>query len=101
MSWTESASLHINEDDSNKFFSDIANSVLNFFSGVCILLISVMPFVFNIFIKSNYLEAYNYIPINLLSAFFNCIVGIYSSIYIAKKLTKKVMITSVLSALIK
>ena len=100
MSWTESASVHVNDKDRDVFFSDIADTIVRLFSCLCMGIIAFMPFVFGIFVKDGYNEAYNYIPINLLAAFFNCVVGIYSSIYIAKKLTKKVAVTSIVSAII-
>ena len=100
MSWTESASVHINDKDRDEFFSDIADTVVRLFSCLCIGIVAFMPYVFGLFIKEAYNEAYNYIPINLLAAFFNCVVGIYSSIYIAKKLTKKVASTSIFAAII-
>lgn len=100
MSLTESVSVHINDADRDSFFSDIADTIIRIFSCLCILIIAGMPFMFGIFVKDTFKESYNYIPINLLASFFNCIVGIYSSIYIAKKLTKKVASTSIISAVI-
>lgn len=100
MSWTESASLHINDDDRDQFFSDIANTIIGLFSTLCIGLISVMPFVFSILIGSEFSEAYNYIPIFMVASLCSCVVGIYSAIYVAKKMTKKVAMTSIMSAII-
>ncbi len=100
LSWTESASLHIDDDDRDEFFSNVNDDILRLMSSVCILLISFMPILFSIFINEKYIEAYKYIPINILASFFNCIVSIYSSIYVAKKMTKQVASTSFLAALI-
>lgn len=100
MSWTESASLHINDDDRDKFFSDIANTVLKLFSCLCIGLISCMPFVFPILVDTKFSEAYQYIPIFIIGVLCNCIIGIYSAIYIAKKMTKQIATTSIISAVI-
>lgn len=100
MSWTESASLHINDRDRDEFFSSIANTILQLFSSLCIGLIACMPFLFSILIGNHYYEAYSYIPILLIGSMCSCIVGIYSAIYIAKKMTKQVATTSLLSALI-
>lgn len=100
LSWTESASLHIDDDDRDEFFSNVDDDILRLMSSVCILLISFMPILFSIFINEKYIEAYKYIPINILASFFNCIVSIYSSIYVAKKMTKQVASTSFLAALI-
>ena len=41
-----------------------------------------------------------YIPIFLVGVLCNCIICVYSAIYIAKKLTKQVALTSIMSALI-
>lgn len=100
LSWTESASLHINDDDRDEFFSNVNDDILRLMSSVCVLLISFMPILFSIFINEKYIDAYQYIPINILASFFNCIVSIYSSIYIAKKMTKQVANTSFFAALI-
>ncbi len=100
MSWTESASLHINDNDRDIFFSDVANTVLRLFSCLCIGLIACMPYIFPILIDDKFLEAYMYIPIFLVGVLCNCIICVYSAIYIAKKLTKQVASTSIMSALI-
>lgn len=100
LSWTESASIHINDKDNNVFFSDIINNAIKIFTYISVLLISFLPIIFSIIIKKEYVNSYNYIPILILGSFFSCIVGIYSAIYIAKKDTKKVAITSFLAATI-
>lgn len=100
LSWTESASLHINDQDRDIFFSAVNDTILRLFSAVCICLISFMPILFKIFIDESYIEAYKYIPINIVATFFSCIVSIYSSIYIAQKKTKQVASTSFFAAII-
>ena len=100
LSWTESASVHINDKDRDKFFSDVCNSALKIFGSFSILLMVLIPFIFPILIDSNFNEAYKYIPILMLAALCNNMVICYSAIYIAKKLTKKVMNTSIISAVI-
>jgi O-antigen/teichoic acid export membrane protein len=100
LSWTESASLHIDDDDRDEFFSGVNDQILRLMSSMCILLISFMPILFIIFINKKYIAAYQYIPINIVASFFNCIVSVYSSIYVAKKMTKQVAMTSFLAAVI-
>jgi O-antigen/teichoic acid export membrane protein len=41
-----------------------------------------------------------YIPILMVGAFFSSVVGLYSAIYVAKKMTKQVASTSIFAALI-
>lgn len=100
LSWSESASLHINDKDRDSFFSSVCNKAFMIFGSLSILLICVIPFIFPLFIDSNFNDAYKYIPILMLGSLCNNVVMCYSSIYIAKKLTKKVMNTSIISAII-
>lgn len=100
LSWSESASLHIDSNDRDEFFSDICNTVVKLFSALGLGMIACMPFVFPLLVDSNYNEAFNYIPLLVLGAVFNVGACLYSSIYIAKKLTKQVAIGSVIAAVI-
>lgn len=100
LSWTESASLHINDKDKDNFFTNVAETVLRLFSCACLGLISFLPLAFNIIIGNKYIDSYNYIPIFIIGSMASCIVSVYSAIYIAKKLTKKVASTSIASAII-
>ncbi len=100
MSWTESASLHINSKERDSFFSEALNTSIKFFGCIALGIIACMPFIFPILIDSSYNEAYNYIPILILGTLFSMFVTNYSAIYIAKKLTKQVMYTSLLAAFI-
>ena len=100
MSWCESATLHINSSDRDEFFSDICNTIVKLFSSLGLGLIACMPFLFPILINSKYDEAFIYIPILAIGVVFNVGVSLYSSIYIAKKMTKEVASTSVMGAVI-
>jgi len=98
MSWTESASMHIDAKDRDKFFSEVSNAALRMFGALGLGLIAAIPFIFSWFVDESFHEAYYYIPILVLGALFNAIVGLYSAIYIAKKLTRQVMNTSLAAA---
>lgn len=99
MSWCESATLHIDSSDRDEFFSDICNTIVKLFTSLGVGLIACMPFVFPILINAKYDAAYIYIPILTLGVVFNVGVSLYSSIYIAKKMTKQVASTSVMGAI--
>lgn len=100
MSWTESASLYIDDKDRDKYFSNIINATLTIISSLCLGIITCMPFIFPILIKETFKEAYLYIPILMIGALGNCLVSTYSAIYIAKKMTKQVAVTSLIAAII-
>ena len=59
-----------------------------------------MPFIFPILINKEFFKAYYFIPIYILSAFFNVIQGLYSVVYIALKKTKDIAKTTMLAAII-
>ena len=100
MSWHETASLHINDNDASEFFSKMIVNIFNLFLIASIIIIGFLPIAFNIMIGNEYLEAYNYIPILLTANICNVLVGLLGGIYIAKKMTKKVAITTIFSAII-
>lgn len=100
LSWTESASLHIDDEDKDKFFSDTFNTTISVFYSICIMFVAILPMIFNIFVNDSYNEAYLYIPILLIGMMFNICVSFIGCIYVAKKLTKEVAITSFWSGLL-
>lgn len=100
ISWNESATLHINDEDASEFISSTLREVFNVFSSVCLCMISGMFIVFPIMINDNYSEAYKYIPILSVAILLNIIVSFFSVIYTAKKMSKEVAKTSLYSAMI-
>lgn len=100
LSWSESASLHINSDDRDAFFSDITNTVLRLFVALGAGMIACMPFVFPLMINSKYNEAYMYIPPLVLACVFNVAICLYSQIYLAKRMSKEVATTTIMGAII-
>lgn len=100
MSWQESASLHINDDDKNTFFSSIINETYKIFFTICLVLLGFMPIVFEIFIGKSYMEAYKYVPILLLGNLFNSLANTIGGIYIAKKETSSVAKTTLYAAVL-
>lgn len=101
LSWQESTALHINDDDREEFFNDILDTNMRIFGYGGVMLIAIMPIIFNWFVRgAGYLEAYKYIPIAMLGSILNCLVSIYTGFYTALKQTKKVAVSSILIAFI-
>lgn len=100
MSWQESASIHINDEDKENFFTGVLNNTYKIFYSICLLLLLLMPFVFDILIGADYSSAKNYIPILLLSNLFNALANVIGGIYIAKKNTKSVSKTTLMAAVL-
>ena len=100
LSWTETAALHIDDVDRENFFNKTINIVLKMFVAIAFGIIAIMPFIFNIIINEKFNEAYNQIPILMIASIFNVLLGLLTVIYIAKKDTKTIAKTSVVSAAI-
>lgn len=100
MSWTEMVSLHINDEDVEEFMNKMINTMIKLFTAVGIGIIACMPFVYPIMINEKFSEGYNQVPIMILGSIFNVVVGLISTIYVAKKNTKAVANTSIISAII-
>ncbi len=97
MSWHESASMHINNKDRkdrDAFFSAVYSNSFKLFGSLGLLIIAATPFIFPYLVGEEFQEAYTYIPILILAAFFNAVVSLYGTIYIAKKMTRQVLHTS-------
>lgn len=100
MAWMESASLYINDPDRDRFFSRVMNSTIRIFGASGLILISVVPIIFPFLIGEEFAEALQYIPVMILGAFFHIVVGVYSAVYVAKRLTVKVMNTSLVAGVV-
>lgn len=100
LAWCESTSKNISEKDHEKYFSEVINIIIVLMSIASTIIIMVLPYVFNIIIGKAYINSYNYIPILIIGTLCNSIVSLYSGIYIGKKMTKKIMSTSILAAII-
>ena len=100
MSWQESISLHINDDDSEKFISNLGNRLLMLFSSISLLIIGILPLFYNYIIGKEYLSSYSYIPFILFANVFNVLAGIIGGIYVGLKKTKEIATTTIISAVI-
>ena len=100
IAWIESVALHINDKDANTYLSDMINRIFKLFSTLALGIIAIIPFIFKIMVDSSYAEAYLQIPILVISVLCNIMVMLLSALYIAKKMTKVVMHTSIISAII-
>ena len=100
VAWMESVSLHIDDEDRDEFLSDTITTLFSLFSAVCIGIIAVMPFVFPVMINEKYTGAYNQIPILMVAVLCQVVVGLYSVVYTAKKLSGEIAKTSFAAAII-
>ena len=100
LSWSESASLHIDAPDRDDFFSKVLNTVVKFFGSMGIVLLSSIPLIFNVVVGKAYGESYKYIPVLMVGIFANIMVKAIGNIYVAQKKTRKIMNTTIIAAII-
>ena len=100
LSWTESVSLHINDEDTEDYLRKMINTLFSLFFAVCFGIIAFMPYVFPLMINEKYADAYPQIPILMVAVLFQTIVGSYSVIYVALKKSKEIAKTSFFAAII-
>lgn len=100
MAWQESASLSSSSLDANTYYSNVFNVVFNFLAGAVLLLIAATPVIFSLLINDSYGEAYNQIPVLYVAVFLSCISSFLGSIYIARKSTTSVGVSSIIGAII-
>lgn len=100
LTWTESASLYIDNEDASDFFSHILDIIIRLFGSICLCVIVFMPFVFPIMVNEKFAEAYFQIPILMVGSLFYVFVSFLGSVYVAKKITGEIAKTSILSAII-
>ena len=98
--WQENASIVSEDEDADRYYSNMFDSIYTFLAGMLALLIAATPIMFKILIKGNYEEAYYQMPILFMGTFFSCITAFLGGIYVAKKKTKSVGITTVVCAVI-
>jgi LCP family protein required for cell wall assembly len=102
MSWTEAVSTHINSKDKDRdaFLSDAFNTGMKLVASVGLVMIALMHFVFPVLINSDFNEAYLYIPILTTGVVASAAMSMFGAVYIAKKMTKKVALTSIYAAVL-
>lgn len=100
LSWTETVSLHYNDEDRDEFLSETITTMYGLFSCACLGIVACMPFIFPIMVNKDYSEAYPQIIILMYAMLCRVVVGLYSSTYVATKESKKIASTSIISAVI-
>ncbi len=98
--WKESAAKILKEKDKEEYYNSIYTDMKKFLFAIVICLISVMPFIFPIFINESFSEAYVYIPILVIAIYFSNISNFYGGIFSAYKNTKIMGTTTIMAAII-
>ncbi len=98
MSWQENASIVSKDTDADAYYTKMFFVMMNFYAGCLGLLIACTPVLFRLLIRGDYSEAIPQMPVLFLATFFSCMSAFMGGIYIARKATKSVGITTVAAA---
>ena len=96
----ENASKAIKENNYKEYYDNIQEIVHRAFISISILLMTAIPFIFNLFINISYSEAYQYIPILIVALYYGNMSGFYGSIFVAFKETKVIGKSTIVGAII-
>lgn len=100
LSWTETVSVHFQDEDRDCFLSETMTTLYKLFSCACLGIVACMPFIFPIMVNEKYADAYPQIIILMYAMLCRVVVGLYSCVYIALKESKKIAYTSIMAAVI-
>jgi len=98
LAWQENASVALRDENVERYYSQIFDTIFSLLTGVMALVIGATPILFFLLIKGDYSEAYPQMPILFLGMFFSAIASFLGGIYVAHKKTKSVGMTSILAA---
>lgn len=100
-SWKESSARALNDEgDEVAFYDAIYQAIRRFMMGVVMVMIALMPFVYDLLIDWQYHEGMLYVPILLLATYYSNISGFYGGIFTAHKDTKVMGTTTIASAVL-
>jgi O-antigen/teichoic acid export membrane protein len=100
IAFKENASIAVKKDDYEKYYNSIYDIVHNAFIAVSLLIISFLPFVFSIFVKKDYIEAYNYIPFLVIAVYYGNMSVFYGNLFTAFKQSKIIGKSTIVGAII-
>lgn len=100
LAWQEMVAIHYFDKDRDIFFSKMIQKVIKVFSSLCIIIIVLLPLIFDFFINDAYNEAYYNIPIYMVAFLFNVIIGLLGAIFVATKKSIEIVKTTLIAAIV-
>lgn len=98
LSWQQSASETLNDADRDKYYSDVLADTTVIIASVCILVIGINYWFFDLLFSADYSEGYFVAPILALSILLSVQAQFIGGIYIAFKWSKKNGLTTLIAA---
>ena len=96
----ENVAKAFKKDNYEKYYNEIYEIVHNAFIAISLLIICILPFIFNIFIKKDYVAAYEYIPLLVIALYYGNMAGFYGTLFTAFKESKIIGKSTIWGAII-
>lgn len=100
LAWQENASEVSKEKNVAEYYTKVFDALFHFMSGIMAVIIAATPILFILLIRGNYDEAYYQMPMLFMGVFFYSMSAFFAGIYVAKKRTKSIGLTTIIAALI-
>ena len=97
VAWTENIVRSMSDRDGKTYIRDMFTLIFRIYMLLITGIINLLPIVFTIFVRGDFVEAYHHIPIQLVGMLFSGMSSAVGSIYIAYNRTKEVSITTILA----
>lgn len=98
--WKESAARILKEENKSQYYNSIYKDVKFFLKAIVLGLIAIMPLVFPLLVNKSYNDAYNYIPVLVISIYYTNMSNFYGGIFTAYKNTKIMGSTTAVAAVV-
>ena len=99
-SWVEQCMIVVTQKEGIIYIQETLHKIMIFIFFASITFISVMPFLFPIMVNSQYFEGYSLVPLYIIAALFNAVIGLLSPIYLSRNETKIVAMTTIIAGII-
>lgn len=98
--WTESASENVDGASKENFYEKTLNKAICVYSSCNLVVLCALALTFRFLVEDSYGQAYDQIPILLVSGLVHLIASWYGAIFVAFKKTKHVALTTAMAALL-
>lgn len=99
LAWTENVVRYIG-DKNDSYISNVFEIIFSFYLFIVTAIVNLVPLVFSLLIKKDFVSAYPQVPVLLVSMLFSGMAATVGSIYIASDKTKNVSITTIASGIV-
>ena len=98
--WKETSAKVLNDGNPEEFYNAVYQKYDIFAKSIVIGVISILPMIFPVMVKNEFIESYAYVPVLLVAIYLANMAGFYGGIFSAYKNTKIMGTTTALAAAI-